>query len=81
MRKRDEIDIGAFAQPAPALDEFRAEIAEMGDRPAKGSEAELQEGEEDLARRSWPRPALVLARGIRVGAHAAPAPVAAKMAA
>ena len=36
-------------EPAAPRDELGAEIAEMGDRPAERREAELEEGEEDLA--------------------------------
>ena len=48
LRKRDQIDIGAFAQPATALDKLGAEVTEMGDRPAKGGHAELEEDAKNL---------------------------------
>ena len=69
LRPRDEIDVGALAQPTPALDEFRAEIAEMGDRPAERREAEFQEGEKDFARRPRPKSDVGLARDFCFGAH------------
>ncbi len=49
LRQRDEIDVGAFAEPPPALDELGAKIAEMGDRPAERGEAKPEESKKDLA--------------------------------
>ena len=69
LRERDEVDIGALAQPAPALDEFGAKIAEMGDRPAERSQPEPEEDEEDFARRSPLRPSPGLTRDVCFGAQ------------
>ncbi len=52
LRQCDEIDKGALGKPAPPLDEFRAKIAEMGDRTAKAGAAEPQEDQQDLERRT-----------------------------
>ena len=50
LRKSDQIDIGALAQPATALDKLGAEVTEMGDRPAKGGHSELEEDAKNLPR-------------------------------
>src|SRR5690606_2536331 len=48
LAQGDEVRIGAVVEPAPALDELRPEVAEVGRGPAEGDEAELEEGEQDL---------------------------------
>lgn len=50
LAQRDEIGIGGVVQPAAAHDEGLAEIAEMGDRPAEGGQAQAQEYEKGRPR-------------------------------
>jgi len=51
LRQRDQLGESALANPPALRDELGAEIADVGDRPAEGSQAELEEGEEDVAGR------------------------------
>src|SRR5690606_38678658 len=48
LAERDEIGIGALAQPFATRDQFIAEIAEMGDRTAEGGQTKLQEDAENF---------------------------------
>ena len=48
LAQRDEVGIGALVEPAPALDELGAEVAEMRDRPAEAGQPQSQEGCEHL---------------------------------
>ena len=76
LAKRDQIGERALGKPAAPRDEFAAEIADMGDRPAEGREAELEESEENFAGGAPPCGGLRRARlGFRHGrplASAAP---------
>ena len=52
-RPRPVLRVNALAllvQPAAALDELGAEVAEMRDGPAKGGQAQPQERDQDLGR-------------------------------
>ena len=55
LAERDEFAIGRIGEPAAPFDELIAEIAEMGDGPAKGGETELEKGCENLAGRALRR--------------------------
>ena len=44
----DDLGKGLFTAPAAALDELGVEVAEVGDGPSEGEQAEAQEGAEDL---------------------------------
>jgi hypothetical protein len=46
----DKIGVRAFTKPLPPLDEFSPEIADVGNRPAKRGDAELQKSKEDFDR-------------------------------
>jgi hypothetical protein len=50
LAERDEIGEGGLVEPAKPGDEALAKIADMGDRPAEGGEAEPQELGEDPCR-------------------------------
>ena len=52
LRQRDQIDIGALAQPAAALDKLGAEVTEMRDRAAKGRHPQLKKDEKNFPRRT-----------------------------
>ena len=43
LAERDEVDVGAFVEPAPPLDELGAKIADMRDRAAKAGESKAEE--------------------------------------
>ena len=51
LAERHEVCIGRLIEPLAAQHQFVAEIAQMGDGPAKGGEAQLEEGNKDLAGR------------------------------
>ena len=48
LAQGDQIGVAAVIQPAATLDELRAEIAQMRDRPAEGGQPQLEEGAEDF---------------------------------
>src|ERR1019366_6311284 len=48
LTERDDVCVGRLFKPAPARDEFVAEVAEMGDGAAERDEAEAQERHQDL---------------------------------
>ena len=52
LAQRHQIDVSLFIEPAPAHDEFFAEIPDMRDRPAEAADAELEENEQDFERRA-----------------------------
>ena len=47
LAERDDVGEGVVAKPFPSLDEFGAEVAEMGDRAAETRQAEAQESQKD----------------------------------
>jgi hypothetical protein len=44
LAKRDDIGIGRFIEPLPALDEFRAKVGKMRDWPAEARDPKPQKG-------------------------------------
>src|SRR6516225_6795577 len=52
LAQRDQIDEGLLAQPTAANDKLLAEIADMRDRTAERTDAELEEGPEHFERRA-----------------------------
>ena len=68
LTQRDEVRVFAVIDPAPTLDEFGAEVPEMGDGPAERGQSEPQERPEDLAHRAVP------GRSSPVSVHPVPPP-------
>ena len=52
LRERDQVGVDRLVEPTSSLYELGAKVAEVRDRPAKGREAEAQEGREDLRDRA-----------------------------
>ena len=52
LAQADQIGKGRFIEPASTNDEFRAVIADMGDRAAKTGQPELQADEQDFQGRA-----------------------------
>lgn len=46
MAEADEIGVGGIVEPAAALDEFAAKVAQMGDGAAERRQPEFEEGRE-----------------------------------
>ena len=65
LTERDEVGIAGLVDPFAALNEFVAEIAEMGDRAAKRCQTELEKSPKHLAERA----AVVATARVRVGAR------------
>ncbi len=67
LAERDEIGIIGLVDPFAPHHQFVPEIAEMGDRPAEGGEAELQENTENFERRALGRAGN--GQGVVTGVH------------
>jgi hypothetical protein len=52
LAQRQQIRKGLLVEPTAAQHELVAEVAEVGDRPPEGADAELEEGDKDLAERA-----------------------------
>lgn len=63
LAEGDEVGIATVIEPAAALDEFRAEVAQVRDRAAEGNQAQLQESEQDFENRTMHGAILARMRG------------------